>query len=147
MGSNRSMDFLVVQPGETLGGLWFTYQAHAGAFSNVSYPAADSLTLIGIELRSDQDLPLDPLINASGDWLWWEPITWQTTQAASTEFNATHYAFGPRTERKIQAQRKAPATTNALLTASFRTDQSNASADFVNAIRVEVAVSALIILP
>lgn len=147
VGAAEHLALVVVQPGETLGGVWWTYKMHSGPFSSTSYPPAQSTTIVGMQLKPDSELPLDPLIDAQGEWLWWEPVTWFTTGSASTDLNWLHEAWGPRTDRKMEALRKAPTSENAVLTVSMRTDQQDAGANFVNGIRIQVAVSALIILP
>jgi hypothetical protein len=102
---------------------------------------------MGLILRQDGDPIPDPLVDLGADWLWWEPVTWQTTASASTDLIWLHYAWGPRTERKAESQRRAPAGANSILSVITRTDAQGATSAFVDAQRFEVAASALIILP
>lgn len=106
-GTSSVMDLLIVQPGETLGGTWWTYKAHAGPFASTAYEPDQSTTFMGLILRQDGDPIPDPLVDLGADWLWWEPVTWQTTASASTDLIWLHYAWGPRTERKAESQRRA----------------------------------------
>lgn len=141
------MDLLVVQPGETLGGVWWTYQVHAGPFASTIYEPDQSTTIMGLILRQSGDPLPDPLADLGADWLWWEPVTWNTAHAASVELSWLHWAWGPRAERKAETMRKAPVGANSLLSVITRTDAQAASAAFVNTQRFQVAASALIILP
>ncbi len=141
------IDLLIVQPGETLGGVWWTYTAYHGPIAAGIYRPQDSMTFIGMTLRQvGQPIP-DPLVNASGDWLWWEPMAWQTAAAGSTDYVWLYQAWGPREARKVESMRKAPAGADSSLSVHIRTDDASASDAFVNECHYQVAVSALIILP
>lgn len=141
------MDLLVIQPGETLGGTWWTYRAHSGIWQTTNYEPADSTTFVGLILRQDGDPVPDPILDLGADWLWWEPIAWSVAASASTDLNWLYWSWGPRAERKAETMRKAPAGANSLLSVISRTDEQSASGTFANSLRLQVAASALVILP
>lgn len=146
-GTSSNMALLGLEAGETLGAVWWTYKAVAGPFDSTTYVPAQSLTMVGLQLYPETGGPLDPLVDAQSEgWLWWEMLTWETTSSASTDLIWLHYAKGPRGNGKAEGMRKAD-PAGSVLAVSMRTDAQDATAAFVDAIRLEVAVSALVILP
>lgn len=141
------MDLLIIQPGETLGGTWWTYRVHSGPWQTTSYVPEQSTTFMGLILRQDGDPLPDPLVDLDADWLWWEPVAWNTAASASTDLNWFYWSWGPRAERKAETMRKAPPGANSVLSVVTRTDEQNATASFTNSLRFNVAASALVILP
>lgn len=141
------MDLVVLQPGETLGGCWWTYSAYHGPIAAGIFRPRSSVTLVGLALVEEGEVTPDPRFTTSDDWLWWEALQWETAAAGSTDYVWLYQAWGPRVHRKVESMRKVSGTTNATLKVVVATDEFDASAAFVNETWYQASVSALVILP
>lgn len=141
------LDLLVVQPGETLGAVWWTYQLQAGLFQGVDFPPGDTTTVVGLELVDPSAPPNNPLNPATTGWLWWEQAIWDLAQSASTDINWMCLSHGPQQDQKSKAMRKNDTTANHLLRVSIGVDQSGSTTNFAPNVFANVSCRALIILP
>lgn len=141
------MDLLLLQPGETLGGVWWNYTAFHGPIAAGIYRPQNSVTIMGLALVQDGEATPHPLATTTYDWLWWEEVVWQTAAAGSTEYVWLYQAWGPKANRKAEGMRKVAGPGNATLKAVVATDDAAASDAFVNETFYTCSASALVILP
>lgn len=141
------MDLLVIQPGETLGGTWWTYRATSGPWAATSYLPQSSTTFMGLILRDDAAPTPDPRADSGADWLWWETVNWDVTSSASTEIYWLYYAWGPRAERKAEGMRKNDTAGNLLLSVITANDPQDGDASFITNTKFTCSASAVVILP
>lgn len=140
------MDLLLVQPGETLGGVWWTYRAFHGPIAAGIFRPRNSTTIIGLALVQDGEPTPHPLVNLDYSWLWWEEMHWDTAAAGSTEYVWLYTSWGPKIHRKVESMRKSIGPGNATLRAVVACDDADASNAFVNESFYQVSCSALVIL-
>lgn len=147
-GSTSIIDLLVVQPGETLSGVWWTYRLWEGPLAANVYRPRSSTTIVALGLVQDGDPNPSPLADGSTfDWLWWEPVQWDNSFTSAADNLWMFTAAGPKIHRKAETARRAPAGANSTLSVFMQTDEADSSAGFVNDLNLQVAASALIILP
>lgn len=141
------MGLVVIQPGETLGGCWWGWRAYSEPVSAVVWRPRSATTIVGLALLSDSEPTPSPLADSGYDWLWWEPMHWDTAMSASTDINWFFSSWGPKVNRKVEGMRKGHPSENSTLTVIMETDEADSSSGFVNDSRYQVHASALVILP
>ena len=143
-----SVDLLVVQPGETLGAVWWQYSLRSigNVPTNAQPPLDNVVPVVGLILVDSASGQVTPLANITEDWLWWEMATFNHTLVNNIDFAYMNASNTGGDQRKAKGMRKNDSGVNMTLKAAFETyDPVGGQAQA--AFSVQVACSALIILP
>lgn len=143
-----SMDFLIVQPGETLGGFWWQYSLRSiGAVpTNQTNPLDNVVPVVGMILVDSESGQVTPLANLTADWLWWEMVTFDHLLVNNIDFAYQNTSNTGGTQRKAKGMRRNDSGVNMTLKLGWETF-TNFPSEAQNNFTVQAAVSALIILP
>ena len=143
-----SVDLLVVQPGETLGAVWWQYSLRSigNVPTNAQPPLDNVVPIVGLILVDSASGQVTPLANLTADWLWWEMATFDHVMVNNIDFAYMNASNPGGDQRKAKGMRKNDSGVNMTLKAAFETydpvgGQAQAAFSF------QVACSALIILP
>lgn len=143
-----SVDLVVVQPGETLGAVWWQYSLRSigNVPANEQPPLDNVVPVVGIILVDADSGQVTPLANITEDWLWWEMATFDHTLVNNIDFAYMNASNTGGTQRKAKGMRRNDSGSNMVLKAAFETydpigSQAQAAFSF------QAACSALIILP
>lgn len=143
-----SVDLLVVQPGETLGGVWWQYSLRSigNVPQNVQPPLDNIVPVVGLILVEDGSPQVTPLSGITADWLWWEMVTFNHLLTNNIDFAYMNWSTSGGEQRKAQGMRKNTGSTNQVLRVAYETFEPAAPQPQA-AFSFQVACSALIILP
>lgn len=143
-----TLDLVVVQPNETLGGVWWQYSLRSigNVPSNLTPPLDNVVPIVGLILVDSESGQVTPLTNITADWLWWEMATFDHVLVNNIDFAYMNYSNTGGTQRKAQGMRKNDSGFNMTLKACFEVydplgGQAQAAFSF------QAACSALIIEP
>ena len=143
-----TLDLVVVQPNETLGGVWWQYSLRSigNVPTNAQPPLDNVVPIVGLILVDSDSGQVTPLTNLTADWLWWEMATFNHTLVNNIDFAYMNASNTGGDQRKAKGMRKNDSGVNMTLKAAFETydpvgGQAQAAFSF------QVACSALIILP
>lgn len=143
-----TLDLVVVQPNETLGGVWWQYSLRSigNVPSNNQPPLDNVVPIVGLILVDSASGQVTPLANLTADWLWWEMATFDHVMVNNIDFAYMNYSNTGGTQRKAQGMRKNDSGVNMTLKACFEVydpvgSQAQAAFSF------QAACSALIIEP
>ena len=143
-----TLDLVVVQPNETLGGVWWQYSLRSigNVPTNAQPPLDNVVPIVGLILVDSASGQVTPLANLTADWLWWEMATFDHVMVNNIDFAYMNYSNTGGTQRKAQGMRKNDSGVNMTLKACFEVydpvgSQAQASFSF------QAACSALIIEP
>lgn len=139
---------LIVQPGETLGGVWWQYSLRSigNVPTNETKPLDNVVPVVGMILVDSESGRVTPLANLTADWLWWEMATFDHLLTNNIDFAYMNYSNTGGTQRKAQGMRKNDSGANMTLKICWEA-YSGVSNDPQNQFNVTAACSALIILP
>ena len=143
-----SVDLVVVQPGETLGAVWWQYSLRSigNVPTNAQPPLDNVVPVVGLILVDSESGQVTPLTNLTADWLWWEMATFDHLLTNNIDFAYMNSSNTGGTQRKAKGMRRNDSGSNMTLKAAFETydpvgGQAQAAFSF------QAACSALIILP
>ena len=143
-----SLDLVVVQPNETLGGVWWQYSLRSigNVPSNATPPLDNVVPIVGLILVDSESGQVTPLTNLTADWLWWEMATFDHVLVNNVDFAYMNYSNTGGDQRKAQGMRRNDTGANMTLKACFEVydpvgGQAQAGFSF------QAACSALIIEP
>lgn len=147
-GPSGTLDLALVQPGETLGGVWWQYQLRSvgGVAQNINTPLGNTICMVGLRLDPESVTPPSPLSDPLGDWLWWELATWDHLIVNTIDFAYVHWSNSGNNQRKAQGMRKVDGVENEILRVCWDTIPGDATAA-ETAFSVTAAASAVVILP
>lgn len=139
---------LIVQPGETLGGVWWQYSLRSigSVPTNGTKPLDNVVPVVGLILVDSESGQVTPLANLSADWLWWEMATFDHLLVNNIDFAYMNWSNSGGPQRKAQGMRKNDTGFNMTLKICWEA-YSGVSNDEQNQYNVVGACSALIILP
>lgn len=147
-GPDGFRDLVAVQPGETLGGVWWSYslKSVANVPANAVPPLGDAIVAAGLILRDPGVAAPLPLSDAQDDWLWWEQVGFDSAPVNTIDFAYSNVSTSGRDQRKAKGMRRNDTAGILVLGIGFETSRGAATVaetDFL----MTCAVSALIILP
>lgn len=147
-GTGGSLDLLTVQPGETLGGVWWSYtmKSLGNAPQTTTSPLQDSVSVMGLILQPEQDVPANPLATPGGPWLWWEQVGFEHVLYDPNQGAWFNYARSGIDQRKAKGMRRNEGSGNELLRVCWETYVNSAGTQETQ-FAVTASASALIILP
>ena len=147
-GSVGFRDLVALQPGETLGGAWWSYslKSVANVPANTLSPLGDAIVCAGLALHPVGVAPPVPLQDANDDWLWWEQVGFDSTLVNNIDFAYSNVSTSGRDQRKAKGMRKNDTEGLLVLGIGWEASQGSAGAAELD-FQMTCAVSALIILP
>ena len=116
-----TLDLVVVQPNETLGGVWWQYSLRSigNVPTNAQPPLDNVVPIVGLILVDSASGQVTPLANLTADWLWWEMATFDHVMVNNIDFAYMNYSNTGGTQRKAQGMRKNDSGVNMTLKACF----------------------------
>lgn len=147
-GPEGSLDLLIVQPEETLGGTWWQYSLRSvGSVQDNATPPLDGcVTVVGLILVDNESGDVLPYDYPFAPWLWWEMVTFDHTLVNSIDFAYMNSSNTGGTQRKAQGMRKNTSGVNQVLRVAYQTFGPTSSANQVQ-FQFSAAAQAVILLP
>lgn len=141
-------DLVALQPGETLGGVWWSYslKSVASVPANTLAPLGDAIVCAGLAVYEAGTAPPLPLQDASYDWLWWEQVGFDSVLVNNIDFAYTNISTSGRDQRKAKGMRRNDTAGLMIVGIGWETSQGSAGASEID-FQATCSVSALIILP
>lgn len=143
-----NLDLLSVQPGETLGGTWWSYtmKSLGTAPTATQVPLEGAVVVVGLALQPESETPWQPFFQPAESWLWWEQVGFDHELYDANQGAWMNSSTSGTSQRKAEGMRRNDGAENMTLRVCWQTFAGSATAD-ETAFSVGCAVSALVLLP